>query len=115
MQTECIFCSARDQNVQVVITDVPSQDGHATLPDSELVCLEIGEQCTGGMCPLGAEPAEVMASRLAHSGLSLRHLPTVHAHCDSCDRTTELVVLPKNFVTCTECGGTMKWKRLDAE
>jgi hypothetical protein len=115
MQTERIFCTARDQNVQVVITDLPSTDGHATLPDAELVCLEIGEQCTGGMCPLGAESAEVMASRLAHSGLALGHLPIVRAHCDACDRAADLIVLPKNFVTCSECGATSQWKELKAE
>jgi len=30
-----------------LVTDQPSQDGHANLHDSEIVCLEIGEACTG--------------------------------------------------------------------
>jgi hypothetical protein len=115
MKTERIFCSACDHEVHVVLTDIPSTEGHATLPDVELVCLEIGETCTGSMCPLGAESPEVMASRLAHSGFAQRHLPTVQAHCDACDRATALYVLPKNFVSCSECGATRRWTVLQAE
>ena len=115
MQSARIYCSARDQEVEVVFTDVPSEEGHATLPDVELVCLEIGHECTGGMCPVGAESAEVMASRLVHSGLAGRKLPTAHAHCDGCGRGTDLAVLPHNVVRCTECGTTAQWKTLTAE
>jgi hypothetical protein len=114
MQSARIYCSARDQDVQVVLTDVPSADGHANLPDVEIICLEIGERCTGSMCPIGAESPEAMAARLARSGLGLRRLPTVRAHCDGCERATDLAVLPRNFVACTECGTTSQWATLRA-
>ena len=114
MKSDCIYCSARDQNVHVVLQDEPAFDGHANIPDLGLVCLEIGEQCTGGMCPLGAEPASVMAARLVRSGLPTS-LPTVKAVCDGCDRTTDLAVLPKNLVICTECGTVTRWTVLRAD
>ena len=47
MQPQLAYCSACDKDVQIVVTDEPSQDGHANLHDSEIVCLEIGEACTG--------------------------------------------------------------------
>ena len=47
MQPQLAYCSACDKDVQIVVTDQPSQDGHANLHDSEIVCLEIGEACTG--------------------------------------------------------------------
>ena len=69
MKEMSIYCSARDQDVRIVMTDDPVHDAQATVFDSEIVCLEIGEKCTGGMCPLCAIPAEAMDARLAKSGL----------------------------------------------
>jgi hypothetical protein len=67
MKTLTAFCSACDRDVRLVITDEPSQDGHANLVDSEVVCLEIGASCTGSLCPIGAVSPAVMAARLARA------------------------------------------------
>ena len=46
MREITMYCSARDQDVRVVVTDEPVHDAQASLIDSELICLEIGEHCT---------------------------------------------------------------------
>ena len=53
----------------IVVTDQPSQDGQANVHDSEIVCLEIGDTCTGSLCPIGATSPTVMAARLVRNGL----------------------------------------------
>ena len=73
MREITMHCSCRDQEVRVVVTDDPVYDGQASLLDSEIICLEIGEKCSGGMCPLDAQPAAVMDLRLARSGLDDQH------------------------------------------
>ena len=73
MREITMFCSARDSEVRVLLTDDPAHDGQATLLDSELICLEIGEKCTGSMCPVCAMPPEAVDAKLAKSG----YLPEV--------------------------------------
>ena len=54
MKSQQLFCGACDRPVRVLITDTPTTEGQATADDAEVVCLEIGAQCTGNLCPLGA-------------------------------------------------------------
>lgn len=110
MQTKMVYCSACDHDVPVVVTDQPVQDGQATVFDSELVCLAIGEWCTGTMCPLCALPPSAMAERLVRNGLVAERPRTLRALCSGCDRVTELIATPGGYVTCSECGTT--WRRL---
>ena len=93
MKTQSAYCSACDKDVQIVITDEPSQDGHANLHDAEIVCLEIGHQCTGSMCPVGATSPTVMAARLVRNGLQTRLHPIVQAPCGVCERITSHVIV----------------------
>ena len=104
MQTQTAYCSACDKNVQIVITDEPSQDGHANLHESEVVCLEIGDHCTGGMCPIGAAPPATMAARLVRNGLQTVVQPMLTASCPGCGRETRHLVVARDQVTCLECG-----------
>ena len=109
MHTLTVYCSARDQNVRVALTDEATHDGQATLMDSEVVCLEIGDACTGSLCPLCAQPAEVMDARLVRSGLETIPHRRVEALCDGCDRVTELVLSAGGYATCAECGRVRRW------
>ena len=104
-----MYCAARDQDVHVVLTDEPVEDGQATVMDREVICLEIGESCTGSLCPVCAVSWEAMDVRLAKSGLRPEIRRTVQGHCDGCGRETELVVSSGGYVSCTECGTTTRW------
>jgi hypothetical protein len=109
MREITMYCSARDQDVRVVVTDEPVHDAQATVVDSELICLEIGDHCTGNLCPVCAMPADAVDARLARSGLRPEIRRKVAGHCDGCDRVTELLVSSGGYVTCTECGTTLRW------
>ena len=108
MKSQMVFCSACDRDVHVVITDGPSEDGQANLYDAEIVCLEIGERCTGNLCPVGATSPTVMAARLVHNGLQTAMHPIAPLPCVRCDRVTSHVVIDKLYATCNECGATVK-------
>ena len=61
MHIHSAYCSARDQNVRVAMTEEPTHDGQANLHDVEVICLDYGEHCTGDFCPgSGAQPFEHM-------------------------------------------------------
>ena len=108
MREITMYCSARDQEVRVVVTDDPTYDGQASLLDSEIVCLEIGDRCSGGMCPIDAQPAAVMDLRLAKSGLRPEHRTHVRTHCEGCDRETDMLLTVGGYATCEECGTTQR-------
>jgi len=107
MKSESAYCSACDKNVRIVITDEPSHDGHANLHDGEVVCLEIGETCTGSLCPIGAAPPAVMAARLVRNDMKTIVHPVVWAQCPACERATPHFAVGKHDVTCAECGVTV--------
>lgn len=110
MRELTMYCSARDSNVHVVLTDEPITDGQATVTDTELICLEIGDGCTGAMCPVCAVSRDAMDARLAKSGLRPEVRRKVASQCDGCGRETELVVSSGGYVSCTECGSTWRWR-----
>jgi hypothetical protein len=76
MKTQLEFCSACDRDVLIAYPE-PSDyvDGQANIPDPHLVCLDIGERCTGSMCPVAAQPPDVMARRLVRSGMGVAPRP----------------------------------------
>jgi hypothetical protein len=51
VKTQWVFCSACDRLVRALVSE-GSPEGE--IQDARVVCLEIGDHCTGGMCPLGA-------------------------------------------------------------
>lgn len=108
MHTIKAYCGARDQDVRLMLTDEPGSEGHATIHDAEVICLEIGAQCTGSMCPIGATSPAVMASRLVRNGLAGAEHPRVHASCDGCDRVTDYVAIDRSYATCPDCGTTVE-------
>lgn len=108
MKTINAYCSACDQDVRVVLTDQPAQDDPSPIHDREVVCLEIGEHCSGALCPVGAVPPIVMAARLVRNGLQTEMQPIVKAHCAACDNDTEFVIVSREHAICAECGTTSK-------
>lgn len=110
MRELTMFCSARDQDVRIVVTDEPVHEGQAPLLDPEMICLEIGESCTGRVCPVCAVRFDAMDARLAKSGLRPDTHRTIRGRCDACERDSELVVSVGGYVSCTECGSTRRWR-----
>ncbi len=112
MKIQIAYCSACDHDVRIALPDEPVFDGHANLLDPEIVCLEIGESCTGHMCPIGAAPPSVMKARLVRSGAKLQMQPIVRAFCESCNGDSDFVVIDKEYATCPSCGHTVARKEL---
>lgn len=108
MREMSVYCSARDQDVRIVLTDAPTQEPQANIFDGEVVCLEIGEKCTGGLCPICAVSMDAMDARLARSGLREVHRK-FKAHCDDCGRETEHLLSSGGYVTCKGCRSTARW------
>lgn len=65
MREITMYCSGCDRNVKAVLTDEPREEGQAAVFDTEVICLEIGEHCSGS-CPVGAVSAEELAQREEH-------------------------------------------------
>jgi hypothetical protein len=108
MRTIDAYCSACDQNVRLVLTDEPVQDGPSPIHDREVVCLEIGEHCSGALCPVGAVPPIVMAARLVRNGLQTEMQPIIKGRCFNCDDSTDFVVVSAEYCICSQCGTTSK-------
>lgn len=110
MREISMYCSARDQEVRVILTDEPITDGQAPVMDTEVICLEIGERCTGSLCPVCAVAPDAVDARLAKSGLRPEIRRKLTGHCEGCDRDTELLVSSGGYVSCTECATTWRWR-----
>jgi hypothetical protein len=108
MKTVNAYCSACDQEVRLVLTDEPIADDPSPIHDREVVCLEIGEHCTGAMCPIGAVPPVVMAARLVRNGLQTTMQPIMTAMCPACDSRADFVIVSKEYCICSACGTTAK-------
>lgn len=110
MKVQHMYCPGCDRDVRIVLTAEPSAEGQATLPDAEFVCLEIGDKCTGSLCPLFSLPPEAMKARLIRSGYEMEGLKHWEGHCDGCDRMTDMVMLNREYCLCTECGSWNRWR-----
>ena len=111
MQTRTAFCSACDKDVRIMVTDEPSQDGHANVHDAEVVCLEIGHHCTGVFCPVGATSPVVMAARLVRNGLQTKMHPVFTDECEHCGGAREFIVIDRSHAVCSVCGGVTERPR----
>lgn len=104
MRELTMYCSARDQDVRVILTDEPVHDGQAPVLDNEVVCLEIGLACTGRMCPICASPPDVLESLRVPRAAGAPVHPKVIGHCSECAQVNELVPSPGGYFACTICG-----------
>ena len=115
MHMHSAYCSARDQNVRVAMTEEPAHDGQANLHDVEVICLDYGEQCTGDFCPAFGLPRVLMGVRLARIGEANATLPTIVAKCQGCDELTSLKVIDPTLVVCSNCGTTNRWYHVETD
>ena len=118
MEERKMFCAQCQQDVTVTLTPQPLHGGHATLPDGgKLVCLDFGPKCADRRCAISALPREVMAVRLARSGLRPERLQHVRAVCEGCEELVELAVIDGSHAVCPECDVVNRWAvlRLDGE
>ena len=104
MKPREVFCSACDRDVRVLMNDAGHDDAQANVHDPEVVCLEIGDWCTGNLCPLGATEPNAMVSRLIRSGAPLDTLRIVRGFCDACNLAADLALYGKGLAACTVCG-----------
>ena len=112
MKTQIAYCSACDRDVHVIITGTSQQDAQAPLADAEIVCLDIGERCTGNLCPVGAVSATAMMVRRVRNGIRSVLQPIVKAECETCGRVTDYVIVSAAYATCAECGSTVSREQL---
>ena len=108
MNVQMAYCSACDRDVQIAFPTEPAvADGQANIKDTELLCLEIGHECTGSLCPIGAQPPAVMAVRLIRSGVK----PVLHrlqpALCEVCGDIEKFALVDAAYATCIACGHTV--------
>ncbi len=115
MHIHSAYCSARDQNVRVAMTEEPTHDGQANLHDVEVICLDYGEHCTGDFCPAFGLPRVLMGVRLARSGEAKGSLPSITAKCQACDELTTLTVVDDAVAVCTVCGSTSRWYHIETD
>ncbi|MDH5233831.1 MAG: hypothetical protein OEW77_02660 [Gemmatimonadota bacterium] len=115
MRSARVFCSACDRPVSVMLSVAPRTDGQATLHDDEVVCLEIGDRCTGELCPIGAVAPHAMVARLVRLGLPTDALRTVNATCPTCEVQVEMVLYGGGKAACTVCGAAAHWVAGHAE
>ena len=112
MKSQIAYCSACDRDVRILVTEGPLHDAQAPVADDEVVCLEIGEQCTGNLCPVGAVSPTAMMVRKVRSGVRSVLQPIVKAECETCDRVTDFYIVSSEYATCGECGGTVSREQL---
>jgi hypothetical protein len=104
MWVQKMYCSGCDREVAVLMSNAVDHDAQANVHDPELVCLAVGDSCTGALCPLGAAEPNAMVGRLVRSGLPLDGLSLVRGWCGECERETEVALYGGDKATCTECG-----------
>ena len=109
MKTQLAYCSTCSRDVHIAFPTEPTEhDGQANITDTEVYCLDIGERCTGAMCPIGAQPSAVMAVRLIRNGIT----PVMHAlraaQCEVCGDVEKFVLIDATHATCTGCGRTVE-------
>ena len=107
MKTQLAFCSACDRDVQIIVTDAAEQDAQAPVADPEIVCLEVGERCTGNLCPVAAVSPTAMMVRRVRSGVRSVLQPIVKVDCEDCGEVTDYAIVSPEYATCTQCGSTV--------
>jgi len=71
-RTYLAYCAGRDQKVQVIRrSELPPEFGGmpSVAGDSDVICLDYGNKCTGAICPLFDVPTGEMRRRLIQAGL----------------------------------------------
>ena len=109
MKNHLLFCRALDREVRVLITGTLLHEDQAPVRDEGLICLEIGDECTENLCPLGASAPNAMVGRLIRNGVPLDSLITVTAECPACGNEAEMVLYGNGRAACPFCGTAARW------
>lgn len=113
MDVEQVYCPGCNHRIRLTRTP-EHRDGQASLPDgAEPVCLDFGDGCSDGCCPVTGKAGVVMGVRLARSHLREEPWRTVTARCDGCGRVADLEIVDRSYAVCPECGTTNRWVLLD--
>jgi hypothetical protein len=64
MDKHLAYCSACDRQVEVVVNPGARTNPATGELEDEVVCLELGESCTGSMCPMCDVPTDEMRRSL---------------------------------------------------
>ena len=64
MDKHLAFCSACDRQVEVVVNQGARSNPVSGEKEDEIICLEMGESCTGSMCPMCDVPTDEMKENL---------------------------------------------------
>jgi hypothetical protein len=64
MKATPLFCARCNRKVQFLVSDSPTHEGHANIPDERAICLECGEACGGQICPVTNTSGAVMQAQL---------------------------------------------------
>jgi len=110
MDRHSTYCGHCQKDVHFVVTPSPSHHAQANLPDgNQVVCLDFGECCDGGVCPLSGLPPVAMGVRLARSGVrKTEPWAVVQAVCEECSFPTEFKVLDEQSGLCSVCGSVSR-------
>lgn len=115
MSEQFVYCPGCNHKVRLVLTEAHVH-GHANLPEgAQLVCLDFGEGCSEGACPLTGRPGVVMGMRLARSHLNDEAFRTIHGECGSCGQLVELEMLDGEHAVCPVCEATNTYLVVDLE
>lgn len=115
MEEKRVYCPGCNHKVRLVITDA-HPDGQATLPEgAQVVCLDFGEGCSEGSCPVTGKPGVIMGVRLAKSHLNDEALREVHGECASCGFLSTLEMVDDEHAVCNLCGSTNSYVIVDLE
>lgn len=64
MDKHLAYCSACDRQVEVVVNQGARTNPATGEKEDEVICLEMGESCTGSMCPMCDVPTDEMKQSL---------------------------------------------------
>ena len=64
MDKHLAYCSACDRQVEVVVNQEARTNPVTGEKEDEVICLEMGESCTGSMCPMSDVPTDEMKQSL---------------------------------------------------
>lgn len=106
--TTTAYCPGCNHKVRLALTPAHGH-AHANLPDgAQVLCLDFGEGCSEGTCPLTGRPGIVMGVRLARSHLE-HEWRTIHARCEACGAVAELEILDSRHAVCPQCDATNRY------
>jgi len=115
MDEKRVYCPGCNHKVRLVVTEGHA-DGQANLPEgAQVVCLDFGEGCSEGACPVTGRPGIIMGVRLAKSHLNDQALREVHGECASCGFLTTLEMVDDEHAVCNLCGSTNSYVIVDLE